>query len=182
MYFDEIDAFIARLKTRQLKPEDEEDIIDEILDLYLLGYLDGAKEAATQLNTEDRPEVAEMQAVIEKKIDGKNFRERVNEYLNGEMGNTTGTVEEAIARVVDTDATRIYNEALLNTAVKHGAKSKTWNTMLDDKVRDAHMILEGITVPMDAYFYTDGDKALAPGGFESAELNVNCRCVLTVHG
>ena len=179
-YFDEIDKFLADIKARTLNPDDEEDIIDEILDLYLLGYLEGANEAASELNTDETPSVNEMQSVIEKKIGGKTWRERVHDYLNGDMGSAAGTPGEAIARVVDTEATRIYNESLLHTAEKHGATTKTWVTMSDEKVRDSHFLLEGMTIPIDAYFYTATDKALAPGGFETAEENANCRCVLSV--
>lgn len=52
--------------------------------------------------------------------------------------------------------------------------------MEDDKVRDTHDYLEGMSVGIDEEFYTyDGDHALYPGGFENAQNNVNCRCFLT---
>lgn len=56
---------------------------------------------------------------------------------------------------------------------------KTWATMEDDKVRDAHQYLDGITVPADAEFYTyDGRHAYGPGLFGDPELDINCRCWL----
>jgi hypothetical protein len=67
----------------------------------------------------------------------------------------------------------------LDTAKYAGAKSKTWVTMMDDRVRDTHDYLEGETVGIGEDFYTyDGDHASAPGLFELAENNVNCRCEL----
>ena len=52
--------------------------------------------------------------------------------------------------------------------------------MMDDKVRDTHSYLQSKKVPIGEEFFTyDGDSALYPGGFKSAENNVNCRCFLT---
>jgi uncharacterized protein with gpF-like domain len=78
--------------------------------------------------------------------------------------------------------TRIYNTGVLDTVRANGVESTTykrWNTMFDDKVRDTHSPLDGVTVPYNAYFYSwDGDKARAPGMFSKAENNINCRCVV----
>ena len=182
MFFDELDQFLVGFRTRNLarseeiSPEEEDDIIDELLDLYLLAWYEGSQDAARELLIEVEPSIEDARKAIDRPIEGKTFRDRVREYLNGEMGQTTGTPAEAIARVAETDSVRLYNEAGLSTAVKNGATKKTWRTMLDNRVRDAHAILEGQTVPVDAYFYTDGDKALAPGQFSSADLNCGCRC------
>ena len=120
------------------------------------------------------PDMDEMQRSIEKRIDDKDFRDRIREYAP--QGDA-----EAIVRVIDTDSTRVFNEGIVNAARRSGATTKTWQTMRDDKVRDTHFFLEGVTVPIDAEFYTyDGDRAYAPGDFTLAENNVNCRCVLTV--
>ena len=109
---------------------------------------------------------------ILKKIDGKDFRDRVREYA--ELGQP-----KEIMRVVETDGNRIYNNGGLNGAMGI-AKTKTWHTMMDDRVRDEHSPLEGIKVGMDEDFYTwDGDHAPCPGEFEAPENNINCRCWLT---
>ena len=88
--------------------------------------------------------------------------------------------------LIDTEQHRVANEGILDGAHDYQRKHpeqtvmKRWATMLDDRVREPHEWLEGSTVPLDAYFYSDGDRALAPGGFQSAELNVNCRCELDI--
>ena len=186
MFFDELDQFLVGFRTRNLarseeiSPEEEEDIIDELLDLYLLAWYEGSQDAARELLIEVEPSIEDAREAIDRPIEGKTFRDRVREYLNGDMGQTTGTPAEAIARVAETDSVRLYNEAGLSTAVKGGATKKTWNTMGDNRVRDTHSPLQGQTVPIDADFYTwDNDKALAPGQFEKASNNVNCRCWLT---
>ena len=57
---------------------------------------------------------------------------------------------------------------------------KTWQTMQDDRVRETHDYLEGMTIPLKEKFKTlDMDEADAPGGFTLPENNVNCRCWLS---
>lgn len=187
MFFDELDSFLVSFKSRDLsyserktKAEEEEDIIDELLDLYLLAYFEGSKQAAEELMFNVDPSVPDAMKTIERPVAGKTYRDRVREYLNGDMGDTTGTPAEAIARVAETDAVRIFSEAGMTTAINAGATKKTWHTVGDNRVRDTHEPLDGITVPLDANFYTwDDDMAQAPGQFEKASNNVNCRCWLT---
>lgn len=159
-------------KRRHIPARECEDIILEFLiDSYLMGnsYVTDSMGKSPVSVSED-----EMYDSVYRKVAGKNFIERVSEYCK------TGAIED-IMRVAETDSHRVFNDSELRTAKKVGASTKTWNTMLDDRVREGHQWLEGVTVPIDAYFYTEGDKALAPGGFESADLNVNCRCVLSFH-
>lgn len=185
MFFDVLDQFLLTVRTRNFglgeekSPQEEEDIIDELLDLYLLAFYEGSQDAATTLQFDGEPSIEDARRVIEKPIAGKTFRERVKAYLNGDMGDTTGTPAEAIARVAETDSVRIYNEAGMAIAEKADAINKTWHTMQDDRVRDAHVILDQQTVPLDAYFYTEDDRALGPGQFSRADLNCGCRCWLT---
>ena len=176
--FDEIDSFklgLQALKSPDTEPKTQtsRDLSDEVLDLLIMAYVEGTNEANRSLGGSLDPDMDEMKSAIEFKIDGEGFRERIAKHLS------EGDIE-MIGTVADTDAIRVYNQAVLNTGVKLGAKVKTWHTMEDEKVRDTHVLLDGMTVPIDAYFYTADDKALQPGGFETAEENCNCRCVLSV--
>ena len=113
----------------------------------------------------------EADKAIYKKFDNKDFQDRVRQYA--EMGNVND-----IIRVVETDGNRVYNTGGLNGAKGH-FKYKTWNTMQDDRVRDTHDYLEGITVPIEDKFVTyDGDEADEPCGFTKVENNARCRCWL----
>ena len=166
-------------------------IIDEILEMLIMAYMYG-NEAGNEMlyGPTEQPngnvkrtvdiDLDEMDDAVFRVIAGKDWQERVSEYLD----DLNGTVDEII-RVVDTDMNRVYNDSILN--VSAGAEStdngekrpvmKTWETMLDDKVRDTHEYLEGVTVPRDRDFYTfDGDKAQYPGGFTLPQNNINCRC------
>ena len=91
---------------------------------------------------------------------------------------SNGSVDDLI-RIAETEVHRDANESALATAKKAGATRKTWVTMMDEKVRDTHQYLEMMTVGINEDFYTyDGDHASAPGLFDLAENNVNCRCEL----
>ena len=153
--------------------EEEEDIIDELLDLFLLAYAMGNSVTNDNLSSNYEPSVDDVMKVVDAKVAGKTWRERVEEYFS------SGGTGADIARIADTETHRIANTAAFDTAKKAGAKNKTWVTMLDDRVRETHDYLEGMTVGIDEDFYTyDGDHASAPGLFELAENNVNCRCEL----
>lgn len=173
--FDEVDALIASTRERSEDGKiDTEKLIDEVLDLYIMDFVYGTNAASEMLGTSIEPDMTEMQSSIEKKFDGKGFRDRLREY------GITNDIE-SIVRVIDTDSTRIFNEGILSAAQKAGATKKTWHTMLDERVRDTHQFLEGMTVPIDARFYSyTGDSAMAPGDFLTAQENCGCRCWLTV--
>lgn len=171
--FDEVDALIASTREKKGKINTQE-LIDEVLDLFILDFVYGTSAAGEMLSTEITPDMEDMKQAIEKKFDGKGFRDRLEEY--GAKNDVEG-----IVRVIDTDSTRIFNEGIVSAARKAGATKKTWVTMGDERVRDTHQYLEGMTIPIDAEFSTyDGDSAFAPGGFLLAQNNVNCRCVLQV--
>ena len=156
--------------------------------LYMLGYTTAKEEVgqiadyakpflpddyddAKEKLTAEEQKVADMS--IFRKFDGKDFTDRVREYA--ELGNAN-----EILRVVETDGNRVYNTGGIEGARKEGATSKTWNTMLDDRVRDTHDPLQGVTVGIDDKFVTwDGDEARYPGDFEDVANNVRCRCWLT---
>lgn len=175
--FDELNRFEATLRERfadgKLVKEDEEDIIDEMLDLFLLAYAKGNSVTNANLSSDWMPTVDDVMKVVDERVAGKTWRERVEEYFS-----SGGSVDDLV-RIAETETHRDANTAAYETAKKAGAKTKTWVTMLDDKVRETHDYLEGMTVGIDEDFYTyDGDHASAPGLFELAENNVNCRCEL----
>lgn len=183
---DEINAIADKIRThfedngkgRIKSREDAEDIIDELLDLFLLSYANGATATNTELGTAVMPPVDAMDAAVNKAIAGETWRERVMGYY--ESG---GSLYD-ITRIAETDAMRIYNQGALDAVAANGSGAgvnKRWQTMLDDRVRDTHSYLEGMVVPYDAEFWTyDGDHAAAPGMFELPENNINCRCIVEV--
>ena len=164
----------GRIKSR----EDADDIIDELLDLFLLSYANGATATNSELGTAEMPSVEAVDAAVNKPVAGKTWRDRVMEYY--ESG---GTLYD-IVRIAETDVTRIYNQGAVDAVRANGAEDsvqKRWRTMEDDRVRDTHQYLEGMVVPFGSEFWTwDGDHAEYPGGFILPENNINCRCVVEV--
>jgi hypothetical protein len=172
--FDEIDAFKAEITKSDSSTLQAADVEDEVLDLLIMSYVFGTNAANEMMGTDYPPNMDEMRETIEEKVAGKNYKERISEHIDEGR-------PDLIGAVADTDSVRVYNEAILKLGAKAGARNKTWHTMMDERVRDTHSPLEGISVPLDAYFYTwDEDRALAPGGFEKAQNNVNCRCILEI--
>ena len=180
--FDELNNFTlklrgmfpdGRLPPREEAREEEEDIIDEMLDLFLLAYAQGNTVTSENLSFDWTPTVDDAMETVDKEVAGKTWRQRVEEYFSN-----NGSVDDLI-RIAETEAHRDANESALTTAKRAGATKKTWLTMLDERVRSTHEYLEGMTVGINEDFYTyDGDHASAPGLFDLAENNVNCRCEL----
>ena len=175
--FDELNRFTVDLQERfpdgKLVVDDEDDIIDWMFDLFLLAYANGVTITGERLGIAWDPTLDDVSKTVDKKVAGKTWRERAEEYFS-----SGGTVDDLI-RIAETETHRDANTAALETAKKAGAKNKTWITMMDEKVRDTHQYLEGMTVGIDEDFWTyDNDHASAPGLFEFAENNVNCRCEL----
>lgn len=177
--FDELNRFDEEIRQRfgderlTDRREEEEDIIDELLDLFLLAYAMGNSVTNENLSSNWKPPIDEVMETVDAEVAGKTWRDRVRDYFSN------GGTGEDLARIADTEMHRIANTAALDTARQAGATSKTWVTMADERVRDTHSYLESMTVGIDEDFYTyDGDHASAPGLFELAENNVNCRCEL----
>lgn len=159
---------------------------DEILDLLIMSYVFGNEAANDMLGFSDDKTIEiernKLTESVDKKIAGKNWQERFREYFE----NNDATAED-IMRVAETDSHRIYNEAIyaVGEAADSGAAGeeakgvvmKTWETMLDDRVRETHSYLQSESVPFDRPFYTfDGDYADRPGDFKDPRNNVGCRC------
>ena len=176
--FDELNRLEIRLRERfpdgkLAKEEDYEDIIDEMLDLFLLAYAMGNSVTNENLSSDYAPTLDDALNTVDERIAGKTWRERVEEYFDED-----GSVDDLL-RIAETEMHRDANESALETAQQAGAKWKTWATMLDDKVRADHDYLEGTTVGIDEDFYTwQGYHAPAPGMFGVPEEDINCRCEL----
>lgn len=184
------------------------DRIDEILEMLIMAYMFGNESANTMLfgpdvvdtidpdepNRPVRIDVDDMNKSVFKDIAGKDWEQRVSEYYDSD----SGTIDDVI-RVVDTDMNRVYNDSVLDVGEKAnrgnveqtdtdipvpdatGRVMKTWVTMADDRVRDTHDYLEGMTVPVDGRFWTfDSDYARYPGDFQLPQNNINCRCRISL--
>ena len=176
--FDELNSFEASLRERfadgKLVKEDEEDIIDEMLDLFLLAYAQGNSITSDTLSFDWTPSVNDAMEVIDKEVAGKTWRQRVEEYFA-----SGGSVDDLV-RIAETETHRDANAAAYETAKKAGATKKTWHCMMLPTSRDTHIYLNGVTAPIDGEFYSfNGGKTQFPGQWGIAEEDVNCLCWLT---
>jgi uncharacterized protein with gpF-like domain len=55
---------------------------------------------------------------------------------------------------------------------------KQWLSTIDDRTRDTHADLDGVTIDLDEPFEVDGDTGDAPGQFSDPANNINCRCTM----
>lgn len=184
MPFDELNALRESLIYGQYTDADGKrryvqtyrELEDEFEDILIMSYLLGNNAAGEMLGMESSANVNEMDRAINKRIAGKTWRERLREQLS------EGGDVEAIMRIAETESHRDTNEGIYDTAADSGLTlMKTWETMEDDRVREAHEEIQGQTVPFDDVFVTwDGHEARFPGDFDTPELNVGCRCWLSV--
>lgn len=149
------------------------EIVGLITDWLFLAYADGKTDVEEQLNGETVVSVDHVMDVISAEIGGKNVYERITDdvYLED---------LEALGLLVENERERVYNTAGYDTATKLGAINKTWHTQGDDKVRDSHFYLDGVTKPLNEAYHTIwGNSGQHPGGFSAPEDDINCRCWLT---
>ena len=98
----------------------------------------------------------------------------VQEYYNN-----GGDVYD-IARIAATEAHRDANAAAYDAAKAAGAKRKTWHCMMLPTSRDEHIWLDGVSAPIDGYFYSSiGERTQYPGQWGVPEQDINCLCWLT---
>ena len=165
---------ISTLFASDLPQADKEEMAEDVvLDFLIMSYMYGVEYAGESVGRNIAPNDRDAVQSVYKPVAGKNVVDRIAEY------SAVGDVE-SIMRVVDTDMTRVFNEAELDAVYSAGGYyKKRWNTEEDDRVRSTHSYISGMVVDIDDTFMTwDGDEALAPGGFALPENNVNCRCWL----
>ena len=181
--FDEIHELMAesirkagdRMPTdrQNLEKTGEDDIIDDLFSMLILAYTRGNRDVNEMLTADIAVDMDRMRDVIYQEIDGKNFEDRARKHIRNEDPGM-------LIQLAESEYHRVYCAGSHDTAADFGRPvTKKWVTMLDNRVRPTHDFLEGVTVPLNERFYTfDGDSAMYPGGFELAENNCNCRCVL----
>lgn len=169
----------------------KEEVADQFEDLFVHAYKRGYSMGQNDLEL-DEADIAYFDSMLSsnaqkifdsvyRKIDGKDFKERIYEHLNA------GDGEAALKKLFSTEVHRNMGAGRYQLGkdyefVKKKNVTKTWRTMLDEKVRDTHGYMEGMEVGIDDDFYTyNGDHAPYPGFFGVAEEDINCRCIAELH-
>lgn len=155
-------------------------ITDDILSLLIRAYKEGVEAAAKMLAYDLTIDIESMRQAVYEMIDGQTFEDRIAVHVM--VGDLS-----SLQTLVDSEYHRVFNQAEEDAAhefqsIRGLGVSKKWVTVKDNRVRETHEYLEGMTIGLDEEFYTyDGDHASRPGKFTKASNNVNCRCVLELH-
>lgn len=175
--FDELDTLIRYMTSNDYQSDEIIELIES--ELYI-GYEQGRELVSDQLDYYAGEKEFDTQRAVDligEPIADETMQERVVRHLEN------GDIDKVIL-VAQTEFHRLFAFGADDRAREIASTGRTvlkkWNTMLDDKVRETHLDLEGEAIGLDDYFETiDGDYALIPGDFEKAENNINCRCILT---
>lgn len=92
--------------------------------------------------------------------------------------------EDRAMFIAENEANTLLNESDYNKALKEGKQWKTWGVIPDDRVRETHIEMISVTLPIEEYFEVGDAIMLYPKdvtsyfstGAEHPEEVVNCRC------
>ena len=154
----------------KLNPQDKKETEDSLLDLLIIAYAFGVEDVNKSTNSSIKVSRDKMYQSIYSKIDGKTWQDRLKEYDSMSQYKI----------LADNELSRVFSDGQWDCANEIGGLYKTWNDMGDDRVRDSHWYLGGMTIPLEEYFTTlNGNMTLYPRRFGIPEEDVNCRCWLT---
>ena len=180
--FDEINQMIStsyRLAVTELDDVRDQvaQIIDDLLSMLILAYNAGMDATAQNLDADLSVDLDALEDALYTSIDGKTFEQRVQEYvLAQDMAGLSVVAASEYHRLYNAGA---YDGAQQFVLTQGLGITKRWVTVRDDRVRETHRYLEGMSVDVDEEFYTsDGDHAPYPGAFRKAKNNVGCRCIV----
>ena len=170
--FDEITELArARITEGSLEVMTDEEVEDEIEDLIIMAYTLGWGLFLDDYGKDTPLNQKSLYSALQTKIEGKTYKEYLAPHIEDKD-------IEGIYRVIDTTVHNTFVQAQDDCAKENGYTHKTWHTMEDELVRDAHVTLDKVRVPIDEKFYVGEDGAEKPGLFSDASLNCNCRCLL----
>lgn len=152
-------------------------VTDELFSILVEAYLLGIDHASEMMKSFLVVDQRQMESAVYAVIAGETFADRAEKHVrNGDVA--------ALQTLAESEYHRVYNTAVNDGVTEYiretgAVVEKVWLTVGDDRVRDTHEDLQGVSVGVNDRFYTfDGDSALFPGGFANAQNNVNCRCWL----
>lgn len=152
-------------------------VTDELFSILVEAYLLGIDHASEMMQSFLVVDQERMESAVYAVIEGETFVDRAENHVrNGDVA--------ALQTLAESEYHRVYNTAVSDGVTEYiretgAVVEKVWLTVGDDRVRDTHEDLAGVSVGVNDRFYTfDGDSALFPGGFANPKNNVNCRCWL----
>lgn len=183
------DALVSGKKRSEIEEELEDCFFDFLAEAYLAGLYSPELGFPPVFSLDRELDVMYLRYGE----DNKNVTERIREHVrNADLPMLLNLACSEYHRVYQTGAYDCAEQAQTEfdkraertpLRSKKGAKiprkrvMKSWETMMDEKVRETHAYIQSVTIPLEDLFYTiDGDYARFPGDFKSARNNANCRC------
>lgn len=171
--FDELNILTHELITNDSKIKSINEFTDILIEAYILGFELANYMLGGEYEIDSNRLIDRVYSTLNTAYDDLTIQDKFNEYL-------TNDEENRLRVLIENSYHQLYNEGAYDSAKLYGDNvKKMWVTVGDDKVRDTHSYLDGVTTAIDGYFYTyDDDMALYPSGFEKPENNINCRCIV----
>ena len=87
------------------------------------------------------------------------------------------TSEDRAIVIAENESNALYNYEDYQQAVVSGKTTKTWLTVLDERVRSTHSVLDGMTIGINELFVVGNSYMRYPHDIEgSVREIINCRC------
>ena len=84
------------------------DIIDDLLDIFLLAIANGVVSINSQFGTDYQPDAEQIEKIVYEKIDGVTWEDRIETWYK------EGGTGADVVRIAETESHRIGNEAAYN--------------------------------------------------------------------
>ena len=151
----------------------------------------------------------DIDATVNEKMAGLHWSERMGHHRNDVIYSVQKTLKEGLAqgstykqmsdrlkdelggnvvkpmRIIRTEGARVYastQQQSLNAIANTGLKMmKKWVSARDERVRDMHYKMDGVTIPYeDDFVLPDGVVTKMPHLTGYARHDIHCRCIITV--
>lgn len=187
-YFEVMDIPLADRRKREKLAEDIDDVWIEILAIYAVAR---EHQMAVDLARIEREYLEKLSDVLRE----AGVREEIiQNYLDDVAVNEMEVTQkrymddpywisaERSVEIATNDSNKIWHETEFIDAVNSGKRFKRWITMRDERVRDTHAEIDGVTIPINDAFVVGNSLMMFPGDTftygASLEETVNCRCWL----
>ena len=120
---------------------------------------------------------AEIMQAVGCDVPPESLPDAVREVTDAAYASAVGSVREYITGTENAARQYIFSRA----ADAHLTLEKTWNGILDHRIRAAHRAAHGQTVPLNAPFSVGGEALMFPGDPSGSPGNIrNCRCSMHI--
>ena len=168
------DEYFAPMKISDEQKKERIRLAERLEDefIYMLSYM---FYAYPEINTDMANELRDryLTALIDLGIMDATQRHRDDPYYYS---------EDRARLCAEDQANFVYDIKDFSDALENGYAFKTWNTVGDNRVRDSHEEVEGLTIPIEEPFSLQGGLMMQPHdaslGVDESEL-IMCRCSLS---